>query len=83
MPNSGTKEFISHETGNQEAWICATGNQPDADGFYPLRYIRGNEMEPTIGSKWDGLYVCLKCGRIIRQDSLEIVGRNPKPKLLV
>ena len=81
MPNSTTKEVISHEKGNDEAWICICGNEPSSDGFYPCD-TNGNEMEPSIGSKWDGLYVCLKCGRIIRQDTLEVVGRNPKPKLL-
>lgn len=39
-------------------------------------------MEPTKGSGWSGLYVCARCGRIIRQDTLEVIGRNPHPKLL-
>lgn len=81
MSNTNTKEVISHEKGNDEAWICICGNTPESDGFYPCN-TDGNEMEPTIGSDWDGLYVCLNCGRIIRQNTLEVIGRNPKPKLL-
>jgi len=75
------KEFITHEAGNDEAWTCICGNRPDSDGFYPCDR-EGNEMEPSIGSDWENLYVCFSCGRIINQDTLEVVGRNPKPKLL-
>ena len=57
------------------------GNQPHEDGFYPCDES-GNEIEPARGSNWDGLCICLKCGRIIDQDSLEVVGHNPHPKLL-
>jgi hypothetical protein len=81
MPNTTTKEVISHEKGSDEAWICICGNTPVSHGFYACD-TDGNEMVPNIGSKWDGLYVCLKCGRIIRQNTLEVIGQNPKPKLL-
>jgi len=77
-----SKEFISHEPGSSEAWVCGCGNSPVADGFYPCN-AKGDEMEPTQGSDWSGLYVCARCGRIIRQDTLEVIGRNPNPKLLV
>ncbi len=30
----------------------------------------------------ENLYVCFRCGRIINQDTLALVGRNPPPKLL-
>ena len=75
------KEHIKHEAGNDEAWICLCNNTPVSDGFYPCDE-KGNEMEPTIGSGWESLYVCAKCGRIIDQRTLEVVGRNPEPKLL-
>jgi hypothetical protein len=39
-------------------------------------------MEPLKGSGWDDLYVCANCGRIIKQSTLEVVGKNPNPKLL-
>jgi hypothetical protein len=70
---------IQHEKGNDEAWICLCGNEPSEDGFYPCDE-QGNEMEPA--GSWKGLYVCLRCGRIVEQDSLRVVGCNPSPKLL-
>lgn len=75
------KEFINHEAGYEEAWVCICGNTPTGDGFFPCD-ANGDEMEPLIGSAWKDLYVCAKCGRIIQQHTLEVVGRNPKPKLL-
>ncbi len=67
------REFITLEAGNQDAWICVCGNEPQTDGFYPCDET-GNEMEPVRG--WNGLYVCHGCGRIIQQDSLEIIGQK-------
>jgi hypothetical protein len=75
------KEFITHEAGNDEAWICICKKSPESDGFYPCN-AKGDEIEPTIGSNWSGIYVCACCGRIINQDTLEVVGRNPNPKML-
>jgi hypothetical protein len=81
MPNM-PKEFIDHESGNDEAWICLCGNTPVSHGFFVCDEA-GNEISPTRESGWSNLYVCMKCGRIIRQDTLEVVGRNPAPKMLV
>jgi len=75
------KEFITHEAGNEDAWVCVCGNRPDSDGFYTCDQD-GNEMEPVLNSNWTNLYVCASCGRIIQQGTLLIVGRNPKPKML-
>ena len=75
------KEFITHEAGNDEAWICICNNTPVAQGFFACDKD-GNEMEPNLGSNWDGLYVCASCGRIIKQGTLEVVGRNANPKML-
>jgi hypothetical protein len=69
----GTKEYITHEKGNNEAWICPCGNMPTSDGFYPCNK-NGKEMVPEAGL--DNLYVCARCGRIIDQGSLEILDRN-------
>jgi hypothetical protein len=73
------KELITHETGNAEAWICICGNRPNYDGFFPCNQ-NGDEMNP--GKGWEDLYVCGRCGRIINQHSLEVVGRNPHFKRL-
>jgi hypothetical protein len=60
---------ITHEVGNQEAWVCLCGNTPSDDGFYPCNE-QGEEVEPT--ADWDNLYVCSKCQRVINQNTLEI-----------
>ena len=68
-----TQERITHEADNGEAWICICGNTPSADGFFPCD-AEGIEMEPVAG--WKDLYVCARCGRIINQTSLDVVGRS-------
>lgn len=68
-----SKEFITHEAGNAEAWICICGNMPVSDGFQPCDEA-GKEVEPVTG--WKNLYVCDRCGRIIQQDTLEVVGQR-------
>ena len=75
------KQFINHEAGNDEAWLCLCGNRPDSDGFFTCDG-NGDEMEPALLSNWDGLYVCGRCGRIVQQTTLEIVGMNPNFKRL-
>lgn len=61
---------INDETG---WWMCACGNEPELEGFYPCN-SEGEIVEPTP-ELWNGLlYVCDKCGRIINQDTLEVVG---------
>lgn len=77
----GPTERIKHEPGIEDGWICICGNTPADDGFYPCDQD-GNEIEPTVGSAWAGLYVCFKCGRIIDQETLEVVGKNPEPRPL-
>lgn len=72
-------EVITHDPNDRDAWRCICGNEPTADGFYPSNQ-NGNEIEPVKG--WNELYVCVRCGRIIDQNTLRVVGRNPHPKLL-
>jgi hypothetical protein len=69
-----TKEFIACDPLDGEAWICICGNRQDSEGFFPCDK-EGNEMAPTL--VWRDLYVCDRCGRIIDQHSLEVMGRNP------
>lgn len=45
-----------------EDYVCACGNDILSDGFYTCD-SDGNEIEPNVGSKWMGLYVCPVCGR--------------------
>jgi hypothetical protein len=69
------KEYIKYERRDKDAWVCVCGNTPTSDGFQPCDKA-GNEMEPTIGSDWNDLYVCDRCGRIIRQKTLEVIGHR-------
>ena len=71
------KEFITHEKDNRDAWHCICGNTPDSRGFYPCDEA-GNEVEPAP-PEWNNLYVCDNCGRIIQQDSLQIIGLKLNP----
>jgi hypothetical protein len=34
-PNVPTPEFVTHQVGDDEAWICIRGNTPTSEGFYP------------------------------------------------
>jgi hypothetical protein len=61
----------------KDAWVCICGNKPDYQGFFPCD-ADGNEMVPDVQSDWAGLYVCGRCGRIIKQETLEVIGHNPK-----
>ncbi|NBV23163.1 MAG: hypothetical protein EBS05_14745 [Proteobacteria bacterium] len=72
-----TTETISHEAGNPEAWICLCGNHPSGDGFFPCD-AKGNEVDP-VPSEWTtNAYVCHKCGRIIDQHTLAVIGQKAK-----
>ena len=74
-------EFVTRDGMYEEAWTCICGNTCVYERFYPCDRD-GNEMEPLIGSDWGNLYVCARCGRIIRQGKLEVVGSNPSPRFL-
>jgi hypothetical protein len=74
-------EFITHHPENTEDWTCVCGNTVVSDGFFPCDK-NGDEMEPLINSDWADLYVCVRCGRIINQHTLTVVGQNPHPILL-
>jgi hypothetical protein len=77
MPDS--TEIIERDPQNPDAWTCLCGNYAESDGFFPCDKD-GNEIEPTIG--WADLFVCTRCGRIIHQHSLQVVGRSLTPRLL-
>jgi len=74
MASMTAKEHISHEAGNEEAWVCICKNTPSDDGFCTCD-AEGNEVEPD--TRWTtGLYVCFGCGRMIDPKTLEVIGRN-------
>lgn len=76
------KEHTTRSAFDEDAWICVCGNMPSSDGFFPCDK-NGDEMSPDIGSDWAGLYVCGRCGKIIDQNTLEVVGRAEDSKHLV
>ncbi|MES2454796.1 MAG: hypothetical protein V4594_04620 [Bacteroidota bacterium] len=72
-------QYISHEQGDRDCWICLCGNYPESHGFYPCDSW-GDPMEPTVGSGWLELYRCEQCGRIIDQNTHLVSGINNSPK---
>ena len=64
---------VTHEAGNPEAWVCLCGNTPLEEGFYPCNR-EGQLVEPTPEEWTTHWYVCARCGRMIDQRSLEVVG---------
>jgi hypothetical protein len=79
-------EHITFETDTYlgampDAWVCVCGNTPVGQGFFPCDK-GGNDVEPAIDSGWTDLYCCDSCGRVIKQSTLEVVGRNRHPKYL-
>jgi hypothetical protein len=75
-------EYITLEDGNEYVWICVCGNMADNTGFWPCD-TNGNGVTPDKDGPWDGIHlVCGRCGRIINQNTREVVGLNPNPILL-
>lgn len=70
-----TVERIVNEAGVEDVWVCICRNTSVDDGFYPCDE-KGIVVEPLIGGQWVDLYVCFGCGRIINQNTLEVVGVN-------
>ena len=81
MPIANTKEYIKHKASSPDDWICSCGNEPASDGFYACDE-NGNEIEPTPEHWKQPLYVCGRCGRIIHQETMEVVGKQYFPHLL-
>ncbi len=67
------KETITVTNGGDH-WVCTCGNHTMASGFDTCD-VNGNHVEPFEGI-WNELYICLECGRIIDQDTYEVVSRT-------
>jgi hypothetical protein len=69
------KEFIEiNETRDFVSCIC--GNTQDAQGFYACDET-GKEVSPDKDGPWDGIkYVCAECGRVIDQNTGEVIGHG-------
>ncbi len=63
---------------HEDWWICECGNQPDYDGFFSCK-SDGTIVSPVIGGEWnESTFVCLRCGVIVNNYNLEIVGKTTK-----
>lgn len=70
------KEYIA-DLKNHDDWFCLCGNTTAAQGFYPCD-MEGNAVD--LGRGWKDLYACEKCGRIIKETALEVVGRRKRKR---
>ena len=68
-------ERITSENEYGDAWVCICKNTPSDEGFYPCN-SEGEQVEPTAEEWTTNCYVCDKCGRIINQNTLEVVGQR-------
>ncbi|MFH0828801.1 MAG: hypothetical protein V1907_01315 [Candidatus Kerfeldbacteria bacterium] len=68
---------ITHEPADPDAWVCLCGNTPTLEGFLPCD-VQGRPVSPTPQDWTTNAYVCNRCGRIIEDGSLEIVGQAEK-----
>lgn len=69
-------ECIVHEQQDRDAWTCVCGNTPCSGGFYSCD-ADGDLIEP--GEEWDCLYRCDRCGRVIDDRDLKVIGINLNP----
>lgn len=82
MIHASNNQRDEHVVSRQEGdLLCLCGNSDLGDGFFPCDES-GNEMLPDIGSNWMDLYVCARCGRIIDQKTLRVIGQSPHPTFL-
>ncbi len=65
-------EHIKREKADKDAWVCICGNTPADDGFYPINED-DREVEPTPEEWKTNQYFCDRCGRVIDQNTLEVV----------
>lgn len=68
-------ERITLEEGYEDEWVCVCGNTAIDSGFFPC-LLDGTEVEPTEADGWVNLYRCAECGRVINQDTLDVVVRS-------
>ena len=61
--------------GDEYHWECICENDTMGLGFQTCN-DKGDYIEPTATSNWSGLYACQSCGRIIDQDTREVIGQN-------
>lgn len=68
-----TNEVIT-VTNDGDHWVCVCGSTTMSSGFDTCDE-NGNYTEP-IDSVWNGLYACLSCGRVIDQDTYNVISQT-------
>ncbi len=61
-------------TNEHDNWRCLCDNTATNDGFYPCDE-NGDEVEPTEKDWKTNWYVCVRCGRVIDQETHAVVKR--------
>jgi hypothetical protein len=66
-----SKEIIN---GDSDWFVCLCKNEAHYDGFFTC-LDDGSLTPPTLQGEWKGVYyVCMRCFRIIDQQTLEVAG---------
>ncbi|WP_430408791.1 hypothetical protein [Kordia sp.] len=68
-----TKKEKITVSNNGDHWICICNNNTMNSGFDTCDK-NGEYIEP-LADIWTGLYACLDCGRVINQETHEVVTR--------
>jgi len=71
------EEYISFYE-KWDNWVCLCKNGVGIEGFQTCDQY-GEILMATIGSGWEDLYRCARCGRIFSQLSHKIIGINTDP----
>lgn len=66
-------EYITEDPHDSAEWTCVCGNTTFSVGFSPCD-AQGVPVEPTPEAWTTNAYVCMDCGRIIDQDTCQVVG---------
>ncbi len=77
-----TDEKISGSPPDPEDWTCLCGNQIQSEGFYPCDSegeLTPEEDLPSYDDWSISWYRCLRCGRIINRETLEVIGQTSTP----
>jgi hypothetical protein len=69
------KEFIKGDSETQPSswWWCLCGNEAHYDGFATCK-DEGYLVEPVLDGEWVDKFICLRCYRIINNNTLEVTG---------
>ncbi|MEV6608843.1 hypothetical protein [Kutzneria sp. NPDC051319] len=69
---AGKVEYVTHEPGDEDSWVCICGNTTSGDGFAPVD-PHDHEVEPTDDAWKTRQLACRTCGRVINRDTLAVV----------